>query len=274
MSEVLHHVRIGLVGTGQMGEAILGGLLNRGLVTPEFLHASDPRAERMGKIARDYGVLTTTVNAEAAHDADIVVLATKPQMIGAVMEELKGHVKPSAIVLSIEAGVRLKTLQKGLNHDLVVRAMPNTPGRIGRGITIWTAAPQVTDAHRGQISRLLSALGEEVYVDHERYLDMATALSGSGPMYVFLFMESMVDAGVRLGLPRYLAQEMVLQTVAGSAEYARATGEHLAHLRNDVTSPGGTTAEALYELDEAGFRTAITKAISAAYRRSLELGQD
>ena len=273
MSGTLSDTSIGLVGAGQMGEAILGGLLSRGF-PPAQLHASDPRAERMGKIAHDYGIHTTTVNREAVEAADIVVLATKPQMVVAVMEELKGRLKPEALVVSIEAGVTLKTLQKGLGHDLVVRAMPNTPGRIGKGITIWTATRQINDGHRGQISQLLGALGEEIYVDHERYLDMATALSGSGPMYVFLFMESMVDAGVRLGLPRYLAQEMVLQTVVGSAEYARITGEHLAHLRNDVTSPGGTSAEALFELDEAGFRTGISKAVSAAYRRSLELGQD
>ena len=153
--------------------------------------------------------------------------------------------------------------------------MPNTPAQIGEGITVWTAARAVSAEQQEMARRILAALGEEIFVEEETYLDMATALSGTGPAYVFLFMEAMVDAGVHLGFPRRIAERLVAQTVRGSVDYytRREDPVHLARLRNEVTSPGGTSAAALYYLEKAGFRTAISRAIWAAYERSQELGK-
>jgi pyrroline-5-carboxylate reductase len=154
--------------------------------------------------------------------------------------------------------------------------MPNTPAQIGEGITVWTVSPSVSQEQKQTARRLLSALGDEIFVEEENYLDMATALSGTGPAYVFLFMEAMVDAGVHLGFPRRIAEQLVAKTVRGSVDYytKREDQVHLARLRNEVTSPGGTSAAALYYLEKAGFRTAISRAIWAAYERSRELGRD
>lgn len=175
-------------------------------------------------------------------------------------------------MLSIVAGANIPTLQKGLNHHSVVRAMPNTPAQIGEGITVWTAASSVTPEQLELAQQILGALGEEIFVEEESYLDMATAVSGTGPAYVFLFLEAMIDGGVHLGLPRRIAEQMVVQTLKGSVDYYQKNKAHPAHLRNQVTSPGGTSAAALYYLEKAGFRTAISRAIWAAYERSLELG--
>ena len=269
---MLSDSKIAFVGAGQMAEAMIGGLLNRNLVPPKNLVASGPREERLSQLKETYSIGVTTDNAKAAEGADFVLLTMKPQMAHDVLADLQGKLADNTVVVSIAAGLTTDTIQRELNHDLVVRAMPNTPGKINKGITVWTATDKVSEIQRAQTGQLLAALGEEVFVQHERYLDMATALSGTGPMYVFLFMEALVDAGVRMGLPRYLTERLVIQTTAGSAEYAKAAGQHLAQLRNDVTSPGGTSAEALFQLDEAGFRTALAKAVQAAYIRSKELG--
>jgi pyrroline-5-carboxylate reductase len=188
---------------------------------------------------------------------------------------LRGAVQPGALVLSIVAGATIEKISKGLEHTAVVRSMPNTPAQIGEGITVWTAARAVSAEQQEMARRILAALGEEIFVEEETYLDMATALSGTGPAYVFLFMEAMVDAGVHLGFPRRIAERLVAQTVRGSVDYytRREDPVHLARLRNEVTSPGGTSAAALYYLEKAGFRTAISRAIWAAYERSQELGK-
>jgi pyrroline-5-carboxylate reductase len=187
---------------------------------------------------------------------------------------LRGAIKPTALVLSIIAGATIDKISHGLGHNLVVRSMPNTPAQIGEGITVWTASRQVRDDQREMARQILQALGEEIFVEEENYMDMATALSGTGPAYVFLFMEAMVDAGVHLGFPRRIAEQLVAQTVRGSVDFYRTHEDlvHLARLRNQVTSPGGTSAAALYYLEKAGFRTAISRAIWAAYERSRELG--
>jgi pyrroline-5-carboxylate reductase len=162
-----------------------------------------------------------------------------------------------------------------LGHPAMVRAMPNTPARIGAGITVWSATPETSADQRKQAEAILAALGQTVYVEEESFLDKATALSGTGPAYVYLFMEAMVDAGVHLGFPRRVAEQLVVQTLRGSVDFYNQIEEgprHLARLRNQVTSPGGTSAEALYYLEKAGFRTAISRAIWAAYERSCQLG--
>jgi pyrroline-5-carboxylate reductase len=221
-----------------------------------------------------YRVQPYTDNAAAAGEADVVVLSVKPQRLEKVLSGIAGSVKPEALVLSIVAGAPIKLIARVLDHKNVVRSMPNTPARIGQGITVWTAAPGVSEEQRVLAAAILGAFGKEIYEDEEDFLDKATALSGTGPAYVYLFMEAMVDAGVHLGFSRRVAEELVVETVRGAVNYYDLHDEHrhLARLRNQVTSPGGTSAEALYYLEKAGFRTALSRAIWAAYERSSALG--
>jgi pyrroline-5-carboxylate reductase len=265
--------KIAFIGPGVMAEAMIAGLLRQKLADPKNITVSGPRGERGVELNKKYGIKHTIDNAEAAHHADVVVLSVKPQRLTEVMKGLKG-VRPDALVLSIIAGATIKKISSGLKHKAIVRSMPNTPGQIGEGITVWAASKDVTEEQRKMARALLSAMGEEVFVEDESYLDMATALSGSGPAYVFLFTEALIDAGVHMGFPRRIAEQLVLQTIKGSASYYQGASRHPATLRNQVTSPGGTSAEALYYLEKAGFRTAISRAVWAAYQRSLELGKE
>ena len=264
---------IAVIGAGTMGEALIKGLLRQSLIEPQNIIGTDKWTERLEGLRAQYGIRTSENNAVAAEEANIVFLSVKPQVMGMVFDEVCGHVKPGTLVFSIAAGVRIESIRQGLDVESVIRAMPNTPAQIGQGITVWTSTDAVTDQQREYALTILKALGEEEYVGDEHYLDMATALSGTGPAYIYLFMEALVDAGVHLGFSRHIAEKLVFQTVIGSANFARQSDMHLAALRNQVTSPGGTTAEALYHLDKGGFRTVISRAIWAAYVRSAELGQ-
>ena len=273
---MLDKTPITFIGPGVMAEAMIAGLLRRNMAVPENLVAAGPRPERLEVLQSQYRIRTNTDNASAAGTAGIIVLSVKPQRLDKVLAGLKGAVQLDALILSIVAGAPISKISAGVSHPVVVRSMPNTPAQIGQGITVWTAAPEVSADQREMARQILTALGEEVFVEEESYLDMATALSGTGPAYVFLFMEAMVDAGVHLGFPRRLAEQLVAQTLRGSVEFytMRTDPLHLAYLRNQVTSPGGTSAAALYYLEKAGFRTAISRAIWAAYERSQELGRD
>ncbi len=264
---------ISFIGSGAMAEAMISGFINQKIIDPQSIVGADPRADRGDFLKGKYGIRFTPSNREAIEGAGVVVLSIKPQMLQPVMAELKGHIHPGSLVLSIIAGARMETLAQGLLHTGIVRSMPNTPAQIGQGITVWTASPDVTETQRKQAEAILGACGQQVFVTDEDYLDMATALSGTGPAYVFLFMEALVDAGVHLGFPRHVAEQLVLQTVKGSVEYMLHSPNHLARLRNQVTSPGGTSAEALYYLEKAGFRTALSRAVWAAYQRSVQLGK-
>ena len=265
--------KITFIGPGAMAEAIIAGLLRKKLANPGNIIASGPREERGTELSRKYAIKTTTDNAAAASEADVVVLSVKPQRLSEVMKGLKG-IRPEALILSVIAGASMKKIGTGLKHKAVVRSMPNTPGQIGEGITVWTSSEAVTEEQQEIARQILGALGDEIFVEEENYLDMATAISGNGPAYVFLFTEALIDAGVHLGFPRRIAEQLVLQTIKGSASYYEQAARHPATLRNQVTSPGGTSAEALYYLEKAGFRTAISRAIWAAYQRSVELGKE
>src|SRR5574339_472155 len=273
MEESMLDKKIAFIGPGVMAEAMIAGLLNKKLAKAENIVASGPREERGTELHNKYGVESVLDNASAISQADVVVLSVKPQRLSEVMKGLKG-IRPEALVLSIIAGANIKKISSGLKHKSVVRSMPNTPGQIGEGITVWTSSKDVTEEQQEMARAILGAMGEEVFVEDESYLDMATALSGSGPAYVFLFTEALIDAGVHMGFPRRISEQLVLQTLKGSASFYEAAGRHPATLRNQVTSPGGTSAEALYYLEKAGFRTAISRAIWAAYQRSLELGKE
>jgi pyrroline-5-carboxylate reductase len=273
MEALMLKKKIAFIGPGVMAEAMIAGLLHKKLARPENITAAGPREERRLELARKYGVKTPADNASAVSHADVVVLSIKPQRLSEVMKGLKG-IRSEALVLSIIAGASIKKISTGLKHKAVVRSMPNTPGQIGEGITVWTSSQEVTEEQQDMARGILGALGDEVYVEDESYLDMATALSGSGPAYVFLFTEALIDAGVHMGFPRRIAEQLVLQTIKGSTSFYQQAARHPATLRNQVTSPGGTSAEALYYLEKAGFRTAISRAVWAAYQRSLELGKE
>jgi pyrroline-5-carboxylate reductase len=219
-----------------------------------------------------YGVKTLAASAEAVDGADLVLLAVKPQEFAAAGKDLSGRFKAGQTALSIMAGVRIETIRGSLNHKAIVRAIPNIPAQVGEGITLWTATPEVSEEGRQAVRAVLAAMGQEIYVAEESYIDMATAVSSSGPAYVFLMMEAMVDAAVLIGFRHDIAQQMVIQTVLGSARYAQASGKHLAELRNQVTSPGGTTAEGLLALERAGLRAAFIDAVRAAYEKAKRLG--
>jgi len=272
-TDALHELTLAFIGSGTMAEAMIQALLRAGEVTPEQIVASGPRIERGEELQTRYGVRVTTDNVTAASEADIVVLAVKPQVLLPVLAELRGHVQPAALVFSIVAGMPIATICAGLDHTAVVRTMPNTPAQIGEGMTVWTAAPAVTEPQRAQAQTILQTMGLEMYVTHEDALNMATAVSGTGPTYVFLLMEALVDAAVHLGFSRRQARLLVVQTVLGSVKFAQRSDLHLAQLRNMVTSPGGTSAEAIYQLEKGGMRTILSKAIWAAYKKSRLLGE-
>jgi pyrroline-5-carboxylate reductase len=238
-------MKIAFIGGGKMGQAMLSAILNKGLSTPQDVAVSDKNSERLKQLKAD---------------------------LTEVMAGLKGRIKPEQLVLSIVAGKSIKTLNRGLSHKAIVRAMPNTPAQIGSGMSVWAATAAVTEKQRASAISILGAMGEELYVEDESVIDMATAVSGSGPAYVFLFMEALIDAAVEIGLPRDAARELVLKTITGSAEYAAKSDKGLAQLREMVTSPGGTTAEALEVFQKGGFSELVRQAIDAAYQRAKQLG--
>jgi pyrroline-5-carboxylate reductase len=265
---------IATVGSGVMAEAMIAGLLRGELVEPGQVIASHPRADRREELQHQYGIRTTASNTDAVAGADVILLAIKPQMLARVGREIGPALRRGQLVLSIIAGATTAALTGILGHDQVVRSMPNTPARLGRGMTVWYATPATTEEQRGQASGLLRALGHELEVDDERFVAMATAVSGTGPTYVFLVMEALIDAAVHLGFPRHVAHDLVIETLEGSTHFAKQSGDHPAVLRNMVTSPGGTSAAALHELESGRLRTVLSEAVWAAYRRTVELGEE
>ena len=279
--DVLKDVQLAFIGCGVMAEAIIAGLLDNNLVKPERIVGSHPRHERREELQTKYGIRAVEKNDEAvvasrtgaAKTSSIVVLTVKPQRLGLILKELKDAIQPDQLVISIVAGARIETLTNDLKHTAIVRAMPNTPAQIGEGMTVWIATPEVTETQREQMQAIFGALGRELHVEQERMIDMATALSATGPTYTFLVMEALTDAGVHLGFSRHVAQELVVQTMLGSVLFARASHKHPAELRNMVTSPGGTSAEAIYQMEKGSLRTVLSKAVWAAFQRAEALGK-
>ena len=265
-------VRVGLIGGGHMGEALVSGLLANGVAEAKDVTVSDIAQERRDLLASRHGVSVVSEAAEAARGAELLVLAVKPQEFSTVADGLRSTLNGSQTVLTIMAGVPIAKVSAALRHEAVARAMPNAAASVGEAMTVWTATAAVSDTGREAVARLLGALGQAVYVDEERYLDMATAVSGSGPGFAFLYLEAFIDAAVNIGLRRELAEELAVQTLVGSAALARETGKHPAELRSMVTSPGGTTAAGLQVLEESGLRGAVIAAVEAAYERAKELG--
>jgi pyrroline-5-carboxylate reductase len=276
----LASARIAFVGMGVMAEAIAAGLLRKGLVKAEQMVGSHPRTARREELYTKYAIEMFEANrdaVEAAYTEDqtagsVVILAVKPQRLGKVLDELKGSVQQDQLVVSVVAGAKIETIADELLHAAVVRAMPNTPAQIGEGVTAWTSSAAVNELQESQVTALLEALGKTVRVENERQIDMATALSATGPTYIFMVMEALIDAGVHMGFSRHVAQELVQQTMLGSVLFARESHKHPAELRNMVTSPGGTSAAAIYQMEKGSLRTVLSKAVWAAFQRAESLG--
>ena len=260
-------MKIAFIGGGVMGEALIKSIISGGTASAADITVSDISKERQDYLKKTYGIAVTDDNNRAITGAEVIVLAVKPQEISHVISELK-NVSAEQLVLSIAAGVTLKKLQEGLAHPHLVRAMPNMPAQIGEGITVWTASPEVTPSQKELAKSVLSALGEEIYVAAEKYIDMATAISGSGPAYIFLIIEALIDAGVHIGLTRSVAEKLVIETVIGSARSLKLSSRHPAELRNMVTSPGGTTTEGLLQLETGGLRSLLLQTVIAAYEKA------
>lgn len=278
----LENARLAFIGCGVMAEAIIAGLLRNKLVSSQQIVGSHPRSARREELETKYSIRMFESNREAvvaAHPAEttehtgaLVLLAVKPQRLNKVLAELRGTIHPEQLVVSIVAGARTETIANELLHPAIVRTMPNTPAQIGQGVTAWTATPEVSEAQEREVCAMLEALGKAVRVENERQIDMATALSATGPTYIFLVMEALVDAGVHMGFSRHVAQELVLQTMLGSVMFAQDSQKHPAELRNMVTSPGGTSAAAIYQMEKGSVRTVLSKAVWAAFQRAEALG--
>ena len=228
-------------------------------------------AEKLAKVGA--GAAAILADASGIEGASTVVLAVVPQVMPAVLASLKGKVQADQLVMSIAAGVELQTLENGLGgHKTLIRVMPNTPAQVGQGVAAWFAAPAVSEAQKADARSILQAIGSELEVDREAYMDMVTAVSGSGPAWIMLMLEAMIDAGVQIGLKPDWARELAMQTMTGSVALARETGLHTAQLKNMVTTPGGTTAAGLFAMEKAGVPAGIMEGILAAYRRGQELG--
>jgi len=264
--------KIAFIGGGNMGQAMAAAVIKNRLAEPQDVSISDVSQERLDKLKSELGVFTSTDNLEVASRGEIIVLSVKPQTLAGVMAGLSGKLNPKSLVFSIIAGKKMGTLVEGLKHQAVVRAMPNTPAQIGKGVTVWTATRDVTPTQRVNAVAIVSVMGHGIYTGYESYLDLATAVSGSGPAYVFLFMEALMAAAKEIGMPEEMSRTLVFHTVLGSTQYAQASAKDLAELRRNVTSPGGTTAEALKVFEQGDFTGLVKKAVVVAYRRAQELG--
>jgi pyrroline-5-carboxylate reductase len=265
-------MKIAFIGGGNMGQAMLSAIIAKGLSQPKDISVSEINKERRDQLTKDFSVYTTDNSIEVIKKSDVVILAIKPQNLNEAMAKIGGKFLKGQLVLSIIAGKGIATLKNGLKHEAIVRAMPNTPAQIGYGMTVWTTTSGVTEQQKSQAASILGAMGKEMFVTDEDYIDIATAVSGSGPAYVFLFMESLIEAAQKIGMPQEKAYDLVLQLMTGSVKYVYKSGKPLSQLREMVTSPGGTTAAALKVFDDGKFTELIEDAVTAAYNRAKELG--
>jgi pyrroline-5-carboxylate reductase len=262
------------VGAGNMAEALIRGLLRSGSARAEDITATGRRDERLAALRADYSVTTTTDNLGAVRGADVVVLSVKPQAMAKVLDGIAAAVDSTKLVVSIAAGLPIAAIERKLGRGArIIRAMPNTPALVGAGATAIASGEHATDADMAVARALFDAVGVTVTVE-ETLLDAVTGLSGSGPAYLFLIIEALSDAGVKVGLPRHTAQKLAAQTVLGSAKLQIETGIHPGQLKDQVTSPGGTAIAGLHTLEAGGLRTTLINAVEAAAKRARELGDD
>ena len=278
MANDLKNLHLAFIGCGVMGESMIAGLLRKELVDAKNISASHPRKSRRNELEERFKIAVYESNSEAARsmagkESSAVLICVKPQRLARVLDDLTGALSLDQLVVSIVAGATIEHLADALGTAKIVRAMPNTPSQIGAGITAWTCTEAVADSEKVHVRELLKALGTELFVETENMIDMATSLSATGPTYIFMVMEALTDAGVHLGFSRDMAKELVQETMLGSVKFAMESHKHPAELRNMVTSPGGTSAEAIYQMEKGTLRTVLSKAVYAAYKRAVELGR-
>lgn len=264
--------RIAFVGSGVMAEVMIRGLLTHELTSPDRIWAAGPRPERAGQLSRDLGVHGTTDNLEAVAEADLIVLSVKPGMLGKVLRQIRDTVRPEQVVMSVAAGVRTGAIGQALGRPAIVRCVPSLPCRVGRGLTIWTATPEVSGAARETVRGLLRTMGREVFFVDEAQVDRATAAYGTGPTLLAQLVKGLEDAAVYLGEPRGLARELLLEAILGTAGMMLDSGLSPTELTEQIASPGGTTSRALHALNQGRFAAVLTEAVRAAYGRTLEIG--
>lgn len=263
--------KIAFVGSGGMAEAMIDGLLSGGGARPERIWASGPRAARAAELHARYGIHATTGNSEAIANADLVVLAVKPQSLAAVLPAMRPAIRPGQVVISIVAGARMAVLSRALGSPAIVRCMPNTPCQIRRGVAVWTATPEVGEPARDSVRAMLRSLGEQIWVSDEDDIDRSAAVHGIGPALVAHFVRSFEAAAGALGETPELARRSVLATILGTVEMILGADRQAAEVIDEVVSPGGVTAQAMDVLDRGGFSAVLAEAMEAAYRRTLEL---
>jgi len=264
---------VGFIGAGNMAEAMIGGLVRGKHVDPNRITASDPRKERLEELRASLGIEATQNNRDIAERCSLVVLSVKPQIMDKILREVGDQMKPGTLVVSIAAGVDTATIEEAVPDGVrVVRAMPNTPAMVGAGATAISAGKHATPEDMATAKALFDAVGITVELD-ESHLDAVTGLSGSGPAYIFLILEALADAGVKVGLSRRNAQRLAAQTVMGSAKMLLETDEHPGKLKDMVTSPGGTAIAGLHTLEQGGLRTTLINAVETATKRAQELGR-
>ena len=264
--------RIAFIGAGNMAASLIGGLRAKGLDAAQ-IRASDPGAETRARVNAEHGIDVFADNAQAIQDADVVVLAVKPQAMKAVCEAIRPSLQSNQLVVSIAAGITCASMNNWLGAQPIVRCMPNTPALLRQGVSGLFATAQVTADQRQQAQELLSAVGIALWLDEEQQLDAVTAVSGSGPAYFFLLIEAMTAAGVKLGLPADIAAQLTLQTALGAAHMAVASDVDAAELRRRVTSPAGTTEAAIKSFQAGGFEALVEQALGAAAHRSAEMAE-
>jgi pyrroline-5-carboxylate reductase len=265
-------VKLGIVGGGAMGSALLDGVVQAGLLKPDTIFLLETNQSKRETLQTKLGINICRDLAELARQCQSIILAVKPQVLPDLLRELRPEINSDHLLISIAAGVSLAALENQIPQGRFVRVMPNTPARIRRGAAAYAIGNNITNADTVQVEAIFGCVGEVLQVK-EGLMDSVTALSGSGPAYVYYFIEALIDAGVLLGLGRDQAKTLAVETVIGAAEMLKQTGEHPARLRNEVTSPGGTTAAALFELEKAGIAGTLMTAIQAAARRSADLSK-
>ena len=265
-------MKISFIGGGTMAQAMISGILENKLATREDISIGERVESRREFLEKQFRINVFPNNSDATKGSDLIILSVKPQDLDSVFGEIRKGLQTDQIVMSIVAGASMSKISQGLEHPLIVRVMPNAPSQIGKGMSVWIASAEIPSEKLEIVQSILESLGEQWLVRDEKYMDMATALSASGPAYVWLFLEALVDGGVHIGLPREMAEALALQTAFGSIVMAKSTGRHPADLRDLVTSPGGTTTEGLLVLKEDGFQGTIIQAIVAAYEKAQDLG--
>ncbi|HET9212829.1 MAG TPA: pyrroline-5-carboxylate reductase [Thermoanaerobaculia bacterium] len=264
--------RIAFVGSGVMAEVMIRGLLTHGLASPDRIWAAGPRPERAEQLSRDYGVHGTTDTLEAVAEADLIVLSIKPGTLGKVLKQIRGAVRPEQVVMSIVAGARTAAIGQALGRPAIVRCVPSLPCRVGKGLTVWTATPEVSEAARETVRGLLRTMGREVYLADEAQVDRATAAYGTVPALLAQLVKALEDTAVYVGEPRGLAREMILEAILGTAGMMLDAGLSPTELTDQITSPGGITSRALHALNQGRFAAVLNEAVTAAYARTLEIG--